>query len=276
MIVVDTARRRLEEFRHREGVESPAVLESTWILPAPERVVVRLPSGSLTGRASQGTVVLTHRQLGSFALVSVGAVFYNWWVAAAFDHHLMASPDQLFSDLETQGLPHSVLFQRVDLVSGLVLLAALVLRGPMARGLRRSEWPWLVVFALAAALGGHFAYACPEGRSASCRSAEWHLELPMHHYLHVASGIIEFGAVTVAVLLACRRTAGTGTTTAVWVRWIGVILLVAYPVLAVSYLGHLDGAFVEPVFFLTFTAMVAVEVLEPIETEQQPHRPTLT
>jgi len=54
----------------------------------------------------------------------------------------------------------------------------------------------LLLFAAAGAVGGHYAYACPEGLSAACRSAEWHLKLPLHHYLHVISGVIEFAAIT--------------------------------------------------------------------------------
>ena len=59
-----------------------------------------------------------------------------------------------------------------------------------------------MLFAVAGAIGGHFAYACPEGLSGACRSAEWHLRLPLHHYLHVLSGIIEFAAISDAVYFA--------------------------------------------------------------------------
>ena len=66
------------------------------------------------------------------------------------------------------------------------------MRGARSRGSARAEWPWLVGFALAGTLGGQFANACSEALSATCRSEEWHLRLPAHHYVHVVAGVIEF------------------------------------------------------------------------------------
>jgi hypothetical protein len=40
------------------------------------------------------------------------------------------------------------------------------------------------------------------------------------------------------------------------------VLVVAYPLLAASYLTDRMGAFVEPVFFVCFSAMAAVELFE--------------
>ena len=257
MTVATTARRRLDELWHHQA---GAVDAAPWAAGAPELALV----DGEAGVGPLGSVAHTPGLVGAVAFGAAGAALYNWWVAVALDHRLMPGPDQLFSDLEAQGLPHSTLFQHLDLVAGALLLGALLLRGPVADGGRRAEWPWLAAFAVAASLGGHFAYACPEGRSAVCRAAEWHLELPLHHYLHVASGVAEFATATVAAALAARRTAGTGTAAALWIHRIGRVLLVGYPVLAASYLADRDGAFVEPVFFLAFTAMVAVELLEPV------------
>ena len=219
--------------------------------------LVPAPSRQPPGRQLPG------RQLAAVAVGATGCILYNWWVVAAFDRTFIRTPDQLFSDLETPGLPHSALFQHLDLLSGALLLTALLLRGPAAADGRRAEWPWLVVFAGAAAMGGHFTYACAEGLSPRCRAAEWHLQLPLHHYLHMGAGIVEFGAATVAVLLARHRTAGMGTGTARVAHLAADVLMAAYPLLAVSYLSHVDGAVVEPVFFLAFTAMMTAELLEP-------------
>ena len=140
----------------------------------------------------------------------VGIALYNWWIPVAFDRHLMSSPDELFSDLEATGRPDAALLQHLDLAAGIVLLAALLLRGAVGRSGRRAEWPWLVAFAVAGAVGGQFSYACPEGLSASCRAAEWRLALPHHHYVHVFAGIAEFVFGTVAVYLAWQRTRPSG------------------------------------------------------------------
>ena len=204
----------------------------------------------------------------------LGLTLYNWWVPVAFDRHLMTSPDELFSDLEATGRPHAELLQHLDLAAGVVLLAALLLRGAAGRSGRRPEWPWLVAFALAGAVGGQFSYACPEGLSASCRAAEWRLALPHHHYVHVAAGIAEFTFGTVAVVLAWRRTRGQTTPVARTVLWTGRVLVAAYPVLGLAYLTDRFGAFVEPVFFTCFSVMVLTELVEGVRTTRIVERPT--
>ena len=42
-----------------------------------------------------------------------------------------------------------------------------------------------------------------------------------------------------------------------------VALMVGYPLLAIAYLADEFGAIVEPIFFLAFSVMVAVELFEP-------------
>jgi hypothetical protein len=99
--------------------------------------------------------------------------------------------------------------------------------------------------------------------SAACRSAEWHLRLPLHHYLHVISGVIEFAAMTTAVLFAWKRTKDDSGWVATGVKATGLAMLIGYPILAVAYLTDRFGAFVEPIFFVSFCAMVAIELFEP-------------
>jgi hypothetical protein len=192
----------------------------------------------------------------------VGLAIYNWWIPVAVSGRLVTTPDELFSDLEASGRPDAVLLQHLDLAAGLVLLVALLLRGPVARGLRRYEWPLLLAFAISGAVGGQFSYACPEGLSASCRAAEWRLALPHHHYVHMLAGVAEFVFATVAVYLAWQRTRPQESAVTRTVRWTARALVLAYPVLGFAYLTDRFGAFVEPVFFTCFSAIVAVELLE--------------
>jgi len=203
------------------------------------------------------------RRPAGIAVGATGIALYNWWVVVALHSHLMTSPDELFSDLEATGRPDASLLQGLDLAAGLVLIAALLLRGREGPDGARAEWPWLVGFAAAGAVGGHFAYACPEGISASCRSAEWRLALPPHHYVHVLAGIVEFATATVAVYLAWQRTRAVERPTTRAVRWTGRTLVAAYPLLGLAYLTDRMGAFVEPVFFLSFSVMLLVELAEP-------------
>ena len=203
------------------------------------------------------------RRPAGIAVGVVGVALYNWWVVVALHGHLMTTPDELFSDLDATGRPDAALLQHLDLTAGLVLIVALLLRGRRGPGGTRAEWPWLVGFAASGAVGGHFAYACPEGISAACRSAEWRLALPPHHYVHVLAGIAEFTTATVAVYLAWQRTRPVDRPTTRTVRWTGRVLVASYPLLGVAYLTDRLGALVEPIFFVCFSVMVLVELLEP-------------
>ncbi|MGH9081189.1 MAG: hypothetical protein ACRDYE_14155 [Acidimicrobiales bacterium] len=121
----------------------------------------------------------------------------------------------------------------------------------------------MVGFAVAGAVGGRYPYACAEGLSASCRRLEWHLQLPLHHYVHVASGIAEFVTITVAAVVAMRRTRGNSTPAARVYAGTVKVLVIGYPLLGLAYLTDRLGTLVEPVFFLAFSSMVLTELFEP-------------
>jgi hypothetical protein len=206
------------------------------------------------------------RRVASRVLGVVGVALYNWWVVAALDG-TVSSLDELFSDLEAQGQRSATLLSRVDVAAGLLLLLALLLRGRPNSAAGRSVRPWLLVFALSAVVGGHFPYVCAEGASSACRTAEWHLRLPLRHYLHLLSGIAEFAAATVAVFVAWRQRAGLPDLSSRAVRGIGWVLVVGYPVLGAAYLTDRFGVLVEPIFFLSFSGMVLVELFDPAGSE---------
>jgi hypothetical protein len=197
----------------------------------------------------------------------VGIVFYNWWVWVLVATNLLGSTDEFFSDLEATGRHDATLFQHFDLAAGLVMLVAFLLRGPWGPTGKRKEWRWLLLFAVAGTVGGHYGYACPEGLSAACRNAEWHLRLPLHHYVHVVSGIIEFTAMTIAVYFAWKRTREESGWVARGVKVVALTMLIGYPLLAVAYLTDRFGAIVEPLFFVCFSVMVAIELFEPRRRE---------
>jgi hypothetical protein len=195
----------------------------------------------------------------------VGIALYNWWIVVAVQGRLLTNTDAFFSDLEAVGRPDANVLQNLDLIAGVILLAAFLLRGSRGPRGARSEWKWLVIFSIAAGFGGRFAYACAEGLSASCRSAEWHLRLPAHHYIHVVVGVVEFAAATFSVYLAWRRTRMQRTAIALGIKSIGVALLVGYPLLGVAYLSDRLGAYFEPIFFVSFSLVAAIELFERTE-----------
>ena len=203
------------------------------------------------------------------ALAVAGVVAYNWWVVVPFVPGLMPSVNGFFSDLEATGRPHASLMSDADMAAGVLMVVALLLRGSGSRNGPRREWKWMMAFAAAGAVGGRFPYACSEGLSATCRAEEWHLQLPVHHYVHVVAGIAEFAFLTTAALLAMRRTRGEGTRASRLYTDIVMVLAVSYPILGLVYLTDRLGTLVEPVFFIAFSAMLLAEVFEsstPIPT----------
>ena len=197
------------------------------------------------------------------ALAVAGVAAYNWWVVVPFVPGLMPSVNGFFSDLEATGRPHAAQMSDADLAAGVLLVAALLLRGSQGRHGARREWKWMVAFAVAGAVGGRYSYACAEGLSATCRSMEWHLQLPLHHYIHVASGVAEFATLTTAAVMAMHRTRDDRTLAARIYRDVVKVLAVGYPVLGLVYLTDRFGTLVEPVFFLAFSVMLLTEVFEP-------------
>jgi hypothetical protein len=183
-------------------------------------------------------------------------------VVVPFVHGMLPSYNGFFSDIEASGLPHATLLQHLDLLSGILLLIALVLRGSAGRQYRGREWGWLIGFAIAAGAGGKFSYACSSGLSAVCRAQERHLQLPLHHYIHMLSGVLEFATITTAVILAVRRTRGQRTGSALVYRNVLRLFYVAYPLLALAYLTDRLGAFIEPVFFLSFTLVIITHLFQ--------------
>jgi hypothetical protein len=223
--------------------------------------LLALPSGLRPSSVHEGD---TARLTAAKVLGVTGVVLYNWWVVVPFVPGLMPSVNGFFSDLEATGRPHAVLMSDADLTAGILLVAALLLRGSTAPTGVRREWKWMVAFAAAGAIGGRYPYACSEGLSATCRQLEWHLQLPLHHYVHVVSGIAEFATLTAAAFLAMRRTRHDGTRESRAYRAVVVTLVAGYPLLGLVYLTDRLGTLVEPIFFVAFSAMVLTELFEPI------------
>jgi hypothetical protein len=193
----------------------------------------------------------------------VGVLAGNWWIAMPFLPGMLPSTNAFFSNFEASGQPNADVLQFLDLLGGLLLFVALMLRGPLGPNGGREEWPWLVLYATSGAVGGLFPFACPEGTSATCRVREWTLALPPSHYIHMISGTVEFVAATLAIYLAWRRYQGASGALRPFLTFLLVVLAIGYPVLAVAYLGDRWGAFIEPVFFLSFSAIALFEVFQP-------------
>lgn len=219
-----------------------------------------------------GRTFRPRRTYATWALGIAGALAYNWWIVLpALAPLPSVVVHGLLSDLEAEGMPHAEVLTTLNLASGVLVLLAVIARGGDGTRTMRRLRGVLAVFALAVAAGALFPYACPEGLDEACRDAEWEFALPLHHYVHMTAGVVEYGAGTVALVLA-RRAAHAGyfperarhvLDNAAW------ILVVAYPLLAVSYLADVLGSMVEIAFFVVFAAMVLVVLLAPTAAEDE-------
>lgn len=192
-------------------------------------------------------------------LAAIGACLYNWWIVAAFTH-IMPTPNMLFSDLEVQGGQYSRLFNSLDFTASALFLIALLLVG--ARG-RRTEWITMLWYTGFGMSGAVFHYSCAEALSASCRSAEWRFELPMTHYLHMLSGIGEFAAVILVILMARRRNAATPGIWRAFNRAQSDLLIFALPLIAATYLLDRWEAAIEPILLVVASSQMLKSLLEP-------------
>jgi len=205
---------------------------------------------------------LVTRQRIAWLLGTAGLLAYNWWILVPLKPGLLRSPGEFYSNLEVTGQPYATAMQHADLLSGLLILTAFVLIGSRSRPGARREWTGMIVFAAAGAIGGIYPQVCADGISPGCFSNEWHFRLPLSQYLHDGSGIVEFTAITLALLLAVRRTNGTLTVAARTYRGLFRGALVGYPLLGIAYLWNTLGAVMEGLFFTGFTVMILTQLAE--------------
>jgi hypothetical protein len=193
---------------------------------------------------------------------TAGLICYNWWLLVPLKPGLMSSPDELFSNLEVTGQPYAAAMQHADVASGLLLLAAFWTVGHgVSRGERR-EWLLMLGFAAAGAVGGLFPEVCADAVNAACRQMEYRFELPASQYIHMVVGVLEFAAITLALLWAWRRTRDQSTRPATAYRRLAIGALIAYPLLGAAYLSDRLGGLMEVVFFAGFTVMVITHLAE--------------
>jgi len=196
----------------------------------------------------------------SFAIVGLG--LYNWWVAVIFRPSLLRSPNELFSNLEASGQPFAGWMQHADLVSGLLLLAAFIIVGWRSLVGGAVEWVLLLLFAIGGAFGGLSPEQCLDTINRTCHTDEIELRLGSSQYLHIASGIVEFSAITAVLYLSYRRTRAETTIIPTFYPWLGVGAFIGYPLLAVAYLFVLGGSVIEGVFFIGISLVVIAQLRE--------------
>jgi hypothetical protein len=210
----------------------------------------------------------TARLAAAWILGVAGLLSYNWWLLVPLKPGLMTSPSELFSNLEVSGQPYAAAMQHADFAAGVLMIGAFLALRPVGRTAGRSEWLAMLGFAVAGSLGGLFPEVCADGINAVCRRQEWEFELPASQYIHIVAGILEFAAITVALLLAVRRTRSQPGRVARLYRGLAIGALIAYPLLGLAYLTDELGGVMEGVFFAGFTVMVLAQLAERSQARQ--------
>ena len=176
--------------------------------------------------------------------------------------HLLASPNELFSNLEVAGQPYAGWMQHADFASGLLLFAAFVIVGWRSLNGAGLEWLLLLVFAFGGAAGGIFPEQCLDTVNRSCHLDEIELRLGGAQYLHIVAGVVEFATITAVLYLSYRRTRGESSSIAKLYRGLYIGAWVFYPLLAIAYLFVLGGSLVEAAFFTGFSLIIIGQIRE--------------
>lgn len=213
--------------------------------------------GSVLG-AERGVDGARRAWLAGGLLGTLGLLAHNWWVVI-YPIGWMPSFDALISEASATDQPHGWLLSGIDIGVGVALVAALFLcRRTWLQHGRASVWWWSLVWALGGLVEGVFPLACSPSTNRTCEDAEWAFELAAHHYVHMAAGVVEFVAASIAILLVWR-TPALG-----WLSrlgaWLSLGILVVYPFLGLAFFTHRLSSIPEAVFFVMFSSAMGAVV----------------
>lgn len=204
------------------------------------------------------------------AFLAVGIVLFDWWIALPWLVPREGMYDRLISDATATGSPHAMLIRTFEVVGALALLVALLLRGPLDEfGIGRRDWWCTVGLVVFEVFGAVFVESCPSGTDRACFDREIALDLDLHHYLHIAGGVVEWSFALLAAWFGWRRLRGTGRG-----RIYGGLLVYAGIVLvplALAFATHRLFAVVEFTVYLAFSTILVLVVTERSVPAPAPH-----
>jgi hypothetical protein len=185
-------------------------------------------------------------------LGALAIALHNWWVyiypAGWMPHH---SFHALISEAAAVDQPHGRLLSMLDVIVGIALLVAFGLRWRFWKRTSIVMWIYGVMWALGGLFEGIFPMECASTPDKACGKAELKFTLPVHHYLHIGLGILEFAGGSFMILKAWKTPAYG------WLarlgRWLAVSLLVCYPLIGLTFFTKHWQGIMEPVFFVIFS-----------------------
>ena len=185
-------------------------------------------------------------------LGAIAIVLHNWWVyvypAGWMPHH---SFHALISEASASDQPHGTLLSVFDIIVGVLLLVAFAFRYRAWSRTSMAMWIYGILWAVGGLLEGIFPMQCASTPDKACGKAELRFTLPVHHYLHIGLGVLEFAGGTFMILRA-RRMSTLG-----WLHRLGrrltVAMLIGYPLIGLTFFTKHWQGIMEPFFFVIFS-----------------------
>lgn len=192
----------------------------------------------------------------------VGLLLFNWWLALPWVVGGDRILDRLLSDATAVGAQSAATLRVMEGTGAVLLLVALLLRGPADRvGAVRRDWWWAVVLVVFEFVDSLFVEACQSGTDRGCFEREVRLQLPWYHYLHIAGGAIEWIAAILVAWTGWRRLRGTSRGSIYgWLLVYGAVVLAP---LALAFVTHRLFSVVEFTVYVAFSIVLVLTVTEP-------------
>ena len=189
--------------------------------------------------------------------VVIGALaiaLHNWWIYVYPAGWMpQGSFHALISEASASDQPHGSLLSGFDIAVGIALLVAFGLRYRYWSRVSLAMWVYGILWALGGLFEGIFPMQCASTPDKVCEKAELRFTLPVHHYLHIGLGVLEFAGGTFMILRA-RRMNSLG-----WLHRLGRVLTVAmlawYPLIGLTFFTKKWQGITEPVFFVIFSVI---------------------
>lgn len=193
-----------------------------------------------------------------------GLILLNWWLLLPFLGLWPNSLNGLMSDATATGSPNAQAIRVVEFLACGLLLTALSLRGPIDQnGKVRRDWWCAVALVVFEAFDTLFVEACRSGTDQQCFSDEMRFDLPLHHYFHVAGGVLEWSFALAAVILGLRRLRSINSPLQGSYRSLLIFAIVVIPPLAAAFVTHRLFVVVESTVYIAFSLLIYLQVTEP-------------
>lgn len=217
----------------------------------------------------------TDRRWGWAAVIgTIGVVLHNWWVVI-YPLGWMPSWHALISEAEATDQPHGWLLSGIDIVVGVLVIAAvLLIRHHYWGRAGRVVWWFALSWAFFGMLEGIFPLACSPSSNKVCEDAEWKFELAYHHYVHMGAGVFEYVSANLVAILAWR------ISSLGWLsrfgKWMTIVMIVCYPFMGATFFTHRWSTISEAIFFVLYSTTIGAVIWyrrrndEPLSATPEP------